>query len=147
MHSGAFEEDQYDFLISMINKNKIKLHFTLNSNLPCGDDFNDDDDDEVDRTEQIFNFVDVWLFVFLQSGSPNEPIYFVKIIEKRAASENHSDQYGHFISAGEKFLKEFYLNLVRPENTSKTETSFVNRNSFSPDEVSDIYLIFRRLTY
>ena len=49
----------------MINKNKIKLHFTLNSNLPCGDDFNDDDDDEVDGTEQIFNIVDVWLFVLL----------------------------------------------------------------------------------
>ena len=60
-HSGEFEADRYDFLISMINKNKIKLHFTL------------------------------------KSDNPNEPIYFVKVIVKRAASENHSVPYGHFI--------------------------------------------------
>ena len=44
----------------MINKNKIKLHFTSISDIFCDDDFGDftnDDDDEVDRTEQIFNFI------------------------------------------------------------------------------------------
>ena len=52
------------------------------SNILCDDffwDFNDDDDDEVNRTEQIFNFVDVPSFVLLISGSPNEPLYFAKV--------------------------------------------------------------------
>ena len=90
----------------MINKNKIKLHFTSISDIFCDDDFGDftdDDDDEVDRTEQIFNFIYVPSFPPLLSGSPNESLYFLKVTEKGAASEKHSDPYGHFISAGESF--------------------------------------------
>ena len=45
-------------------------------------DFVDNDDDEVDRTEQIFNFVDAPPFLSLFSGSPNEPLYFVKVTKK-----------------------------------------------------------------
>ena len=47
------------------------------SDIPCDDfgDFNDDDDDEAARTEQILNFVDVLSFVSLFIGSPNEPIF------------------------------------------------------------------------
>ena len=77
----------------MINKNKIKLHFTL------------------------------------KSDNPNEPIYFVKVIVKRAASENHSVPYGHFISVGEKFSKWFYLKLVQLRNTSKKIPTFAHRNT------------------
>ena len=51
----------------------------------------------------MFNFVDVPSFVSLFSGSPNEHLHFVKVTERGAASENHSDPYGHFISAGENF--------------------------------------------
>ena len=90
---------------------KTKSYFiSFYSDIPCDYDFwdfNDNDDDEVDRTEQIFNFVDVTSFVSLICGSPNEPLYFVKITEKEAPSDNHSDPYNHFISAGEKFLKGF----------------------------------------
>ena len=68
-------------------------------------DESDDDDDGIDRTEQIFNFVDVPSFISLFIGSPNEPLYFVKIVEKGTASEDITDRYGHFISAGEMFLK------------------------------------------
>ena len=59
------------------------------------------------RTQQIFNFVDVPSFASFLSGSPNEPLYFLKVTERGATSENHSDPYGHFISAGENFLKGF----------------------------------------
>ena len=56
------------------------------------------------RLNNIFNFVDFQSFVSLFSSSPNEPLYFVKVTEKGAASENHSDPYGQFISVGEKFF-------------------------------------------
>ena len=43
---------------------------------------------KVDRTEQVFNFVNVPSFVSLFSGSPNEPLYFVNVTEERSASGN-----------------------------------------------------------
>ena len=51
----------------MINKNKIKLHFTLNSHIPGDNDFGDfsDEDNEIDRTDQICNFLDVRSFVLI----------------------------------------------------------------------------------
>ena len=58
------------------------------------------------------------LFFSLLSGSPNEPLFFVKVTEKRAASENHSDLYGHFISAGKKFLS-VYFKLVQSGSAGK----------------------------
>ena len=36
---------------------------------------NNDAENEVDRTKQIFNFVDVPSFVSLLSGSPSEPLF------------------------------------------------------------------------
>ena len=59
----------------------------------------------------------------------NEPLYFVKVTEKRSASENHSDSSDHFISAGEKVSKGFYLKLVQSRNTSKKKKTFAHRNS------------------
>ena len=52
------------------NIGKKKSNFiSLHSDIPCDDnfgDFNDDDDDnEVDRTERMFVFVDVLSFVSL----------------------------------------------------------------------------------
>ena len=55
---------------------------TLYSDILRDDDFgvfNDDDDDEVDRTEQMFKFVVVGSFVSLFSGSLNGSLYFVKV--------------------------------------------------------------------
>ena len=91
----------------------------------------------------MFNFVDVPSFVSLISGSPNEPLYFVKVTKKRAASENHSDPYGHFISAGENFLKGFYLKLGRSRNASRKNYQLLPIEIlFSPDEVFDTYVKF-----
>ena len=88
---GSFEGDRYHFSISIINKKKSNF-ISLYSDIPCDDDygaFNDDDDnDEVDRTEQVFNFVNAPSFVSLFSGSPNEPLYFVNVTEERSASGN-----------------------------------------------------------
>ena len=113
----------------------------LYSDIPCDDDFgdfNDGDDDEVDRTEQIFNFVHVPWFAALFSGRPNEPLYFVNVTDW-TANENHSDPYGHFISAGEKFLKGFYLKLIRSRNANQLLPNVI---VFSADDVFDIYVEF-----
>ena len=60
-------------------------------------------------------------------------------MKERTASENHSDPYGHFISAGEKFFKGFYLKLVHSRNASKKKYQLLPTEIiFSPDEVFDI---------
>ena len=120
----------------------------LYSDIPCDDDigdFNDDDDDKVDRIEKKFNFVDVPSFVSVLSGSPNKPLYFVNVAEKGAASENYSDPYGHFISAGEKILKGFYLKLVRSRKASKKYQLLPTKIVFSPDLVSMYMLTFQKI--
>ena len=112
-------------------------------------DESDDDDDGIDkRTEQIFNFVDVPSFISLFSGSPNKPLYFVKIVEKGAASEDITDRYGHFISAGEMFFKGFYLKLARSKNVGKKKYQILlTEILFSPDEVLDTYIEFSEDLY
>ena len=42
-----------------------------------------EDDEEVDHTEQIFDFIAVPSFVSLYTGSPIEPLYFVQVTGKR----------------------------------------------------------------
>ena len=67
LHSGAFEEDRYQFLISILIKTKSNF-ISLHSDIPCDDDFGDfngDDDNEVHKTERMFNFDDVPSFVSL----------------------------------------------------------------------------------
>ena len=52
LYSGAFEEDRYQFLASILIKTKSNF-MLLHSDIPCDDDFgdfNDDDDNEIDRT-------------------------------------------------------------------------------------------------
>ena len=89
------------------------------------------------------NSVDVPSFVSLFSGSPNEPLYFQNVTEKGAASENHSDPYGHFISAGETFLKRFCLSLARSRNASKKEYQLLPTEIvFSGDKVFKTYVEF-----
>ena len=92
-------------------KECLELNIPLYSDITCDDDFGNfnDDDNEFDRTEQIFNFVDApllmlqWCLTLL-----NSPLYFLKVTEKGTTSENHSDLYDNVISAGAKFLKRFY---------------------------------------
>ena len=52
---------------------------------------------------------------FFHSSVAAQMSHFIlyKSQKEELAKENHSDIYGHVISAGEKILKEFYLKLVR----------------------------------
>ena len=57
--------------------------------LPYNSYFGDDEKvDAIDKTEQIFDFLDFPLFVSLFSGNQNEPLYFVKFTEKVTAQKD-----------------------------------------------------------
>ena len=62
---------------------------------------------------------DVPTYISLFSGSSNEPLYFVKVIEKGTANEDLSDPYGHYIAAGEKYFSGYYMKSVRSRNSNK----------------------------
>ena len=88
--------------------------------MPWNNFFGDDEEvDAIDKTEHIFDFLDVPSFVSLFSWNQNEPYYFVKLTEKGAAQKDLTDPYGHFIGNGERFLKGFYLKLSRSKHISK----------------------------
>ena len=111
--------------------------------MPCSDYFGDDegDDDDIDKNERIFKFLDVQSYISLFSGSPNEPLYFVKVVQKGTATEDLSDPYGHFISAGEQFLKGFYLKMTRSKNSNKKKFQVLPTEIlFAPDEVFGTYI-------
>ena len=59
--------------------------------------------DDIDKTENIVDFLDVSSIVSLFSGSQNELLYFVKVTKKGTAQKDLTDTCGHFIGNGERF--------------------------------------------
>ena len=88
--------------------------------MPCNNYFGDDEEvDAIDKTEQIFDFLDVPSFVSLFSGNQNESLYFFKVTEKDTAQKDLTDPYGHFFDNGERLLKGFCLKLSRWKHISR----------------------------
>ena len=76
--------------------------------------FQDDEcNEDIDENQQIFDFINVPLFVPLFTGNPAEPLYFVKVTEKRTEIKDMKDPYGHFIHTDELFFKGNYLKFTR----------------------------------
>ena len=56
------------------------------------DNFWDEDDDKIDKAEQIFEFLDVPSFALLFKSTPNESFDFINVAEKGTAIEGLLDQ-------------------------------------------------------
>jgi hypothetical protein len=107
------------------------------------DDNEDDVDDQyIDRSQQMFNFVDVPSCISLIGGNAVEPLYFVKLIEKVVAEEIISDPYNHFICKGERYFKGQYLKLTRSRNLNyyKLFQVLPTYVVISPDEIYNTYI-------
>ena len=70
-------------------------------------------DENIDRNQQVFDFVEVPSYVSLITGNIVEPLYFVKITEKGIAEIDMYDPYNHFIGKGEWYFKGQYLKQTR----------------------------------
>ena len=73
-------------------------------------------DEQIDQTEQVFDFITVPSFVSLYSESSIEPLYFIQVTGKGVAEEDISDPYGHFVAKDERYFQRLYLKLVRSRN-------------------------------
>ena len=88
-----------------------------------------------------FHFLDVLSFVLLFSGNENKPLYFVKVTEKGTAQKDLTDPYGHFNGNGERFLKGFYLKLLRSKHISRKKFQLLlTPIAFAQDELFDTYV-------
>ena len=63
---------------------------------------------------------------------------FSRLQKKGTVQKDLTDSYGHFICNGERFLKEFYLELSRWKHVSKKKFQLLPTPiAFAPDKVSD----------
>ena len=98
----------------------------------------DDKNDDADRDEQIFEFVEVPSFV---TGSNTEPLYFVQVTEKGISEKKLSDPYGHVILPGERYFKGYYLKFIRSRSISFKQLQVLPTSIvLSPDEIYDTYV-------
>ena len=83
----------------------------------------DENDEEIDQTEHIFEFITVPSFVSLYSGSSIEPLYFFHVTGKAVAEEDMPGPYGHFVQKSEICFQGLYLKLVRSKNAKVKQLS------------------------
>ena len=104
------------------------------SKLSCLHYYGDNEEDVVDKTEQIF-------CLSLFNGSQNEPLYLVQVTEKGTAEKDLTDRYGHFIGTGENLLIRYYLKQCRSKQISKKKFQILSTPIvFAPDEIFDTYV-------
>ena len=104
---------------------------------------NEEYDDDVYQNHQIYDVVEIPSFVSLFTGNVNEPLYFVKLIEKGIATEDFQDAYGHVIYAGELYFKGNYLKIIRSRALNHKQLKVIPANvAFEPDEVYEYIHVF-----
>ena len=103
----------------------------------------EDENDEIDQTEHIFEFITVPSFLSLYSGNSIDPLYFVHVTGKGVAEEDMPDPYGHFVQKGERYFQGLYLKLVRSRNAKvKRFSTLPTKIILTPDEIYDSYVDF-----
>ena len=105
------------------------------------EEYLDDEEFEVNRDEQIFDFVEIPSFVTLFTGVNAEPLYFLKITEKGISDGNLTDTRGHVVLPGLRYFKGNYFKLVRSRNISFKKFDILPMSVIiTPDEVCDTYV-------
>ena len=82
------------------------------------DDLFADEDEELNKEKQIFDFVEVPSYVTLFTGFNTELRYFLKFKEKRVSDVTVTDTWGHVILPSARYFKGNYLKPVRSRNMS-----------------------------
>ena len=119
----------------------LQFDFEDCSNKNAVDNGEDDTDlEEIDQTEQIFDFIIVPPFLSLFSGSTIEPLYFVQITGKGIVNEEISDPYKHCLESM-PYFQGLYFKAVRSKNSRIKKFSTIPTR-MTPDEIYDTYVNF-----
>lgn len=80
-------------------------------------------------------------FIALVSGDSTEPIYLLKLEEKKMAEKEEHDDFGHIISPGEFFIRGRYLKKERSRSTRCYKFSILSGDAIcTPDEVFELFV-------
>ena len=100
-----------------------------------------DEDQPIDREEQIFDFVQIPSFVTVFTGVSAEPLYFLKLVEKGISDDTLSDNWRHVILPVLRYFTGYYLKPVRSTSMQFKKFELLPLNVFiTPDEVYDTYV-------
>ena len=101
----------------------------------------DDEELEGDHDEQIFDFVEILLFVTLLTGVNTDPLYFLKITEKEISDRTLTDTWDHAAQPVLQFFKGNYLKPVSSRIKSPKKVDILSMSVIiTPDEVYDTYV-------
>ena len=105
------------------------------------DDLFADEDEELNKEEQIFDFVEVPSYVTLFTGVNTEPLYFLKVKEKGVSDGTITDTWGHVVLPGARYFKGNYLKPVRSRNMSFKKFDILPLDVvITPEEIFDTYV-------
>ena len=108
-----------------------------------GDDSWLQDDENGEKTSQIFEFVEIPSYVALISDNSSEPVYFVKVEAKEICEKIMTDTYDHTLSSGEKYFWGKYLQKARSRKSNKKQFQFLDSDVFvTPYEVFEALMGF-----
>ena len=77
-----------------------------------------DENEELNKEEQIFDFAEIQSYVTLFTGVNTEPLYFLKVKEKRISDGMITDTWGHVVLPVARYFKRNYLKPVCSTNMS-----------------------------
>ena len=75
-----------------------------------------DENEELNKEEQIFDFAEIQSYVTLFTGVNTEPLYFLKVKEKGVSDVTITDTWDHVPLPGARYFKGNYLKPVRSRN-------------------------------
>ena len=95
---------QFDFE-NYLNKDAVHYDNGDDNDSNCEEEI----DEEIDQSQQIFEFITVPSFASLPYGTTIEPLFYAKNWKRWCRYlliQNISDPYGHFIAKGEKYFRD-----------------------------------------
>ena len=112
-----------------------------NSEVITDDDLFADEDEELNKEEQIFDFAEVPSYVTLFTVVNTEPLYFLKNKEKGGSDGTITDTWGHVVLPGTRYFKGNYLKPVCSRNMSFKKFDILPLDVvITPEESFDTYV-------
>ena len=100
-----------------------------------------DEDLPINQEKQVFDFVEIPLFVTVFTGVSAEPLYFLKIVEKGISNDTLSNNWRHVILPGLRYFTGYYLKPVPSRSMQFKKFELLPLNVFiTADEVYDTYV-------
>ena len=98
------------------------------------------DEDDGASQSMLYELSDTPSTVAVLSCYTSEPVYLIRVVEKRIAKSKIEDRFRHTILKGEYYPKGFYLRTARSKMLSKSQFTVMKEPVYiMADEVFEIF--------